>query len=1005
MNRCSQVGTALWLAITIAPTAAAIGEHQLAISDQTPSLIAYTNVNLVAAPGEFNSNAVVVIKDGKIHSVNNNIPAGAKVIDLEGKYLYPGFIDSYSQYGLDWQYSFDESDKPQYQIDRFGSRHPNSAVHSEMVWSDHFSPDKDAAKKWQKNGFTSVHSAWQDGIFQGQGFVASLAQQSDYGLIYQPQSGAWLSFDKGSSPLAYPQSVMGSMALIRQVLAEGQWYKSQQGKPQLAPQQSLQALTQFNKQPAFFKGKHPDDILRAAKLLNNNNAVYLGTGLEFERIPQLKQLSMQLIVPLNFARKPQIDSIYDPAQISLTTLRHWERSPSNLAELAKHKLPFAITLEGLDADKFLPNLRQAMQHGLTAEQALAALTTTPAQFLGLEQQLGKIAPGYRADLVISDGDLFVDGRIEAVVTQGQWQQIAPKHRYAIRGQWQLEWQNQALEMALFVEEGKLKGQFEQGETVLTLNKLNASQAELSFQLDTAELGGEGTATVTLNGNRDYLSGYALLSSGERIEVSAKRGGENDAKADDVEPLAPLVSRQTYPNVAFGQPQPVKAQSLHIKNATIWTSTEQGNLLNSDVLVRQGKISKIGQNLKTPSGYQVIDASGKHLTAGIIDEHSHIAIHGGVNEASDNISAEVHIGDVLDPSDIHIYRALAGGVTSAQLLHGSANPIGGQAQVIKLRWGADADGLKFTQAPPSIKFALGENVKQSNWGDDFKQRYPQTRMGVEALLRDGFQRARNQQQAQQDYDDLSRSAKKRTVAPKPDLRLNTVLEVLNNERHIHVHSYVQSEILMMLDLAAEMDFKVQTFTHILEGYKVASEMAAAGTSASTFADWWAYKFEVYDAIPQNACLLNEQGVLTSINSDSRDLIRRLNQEAAKSMMYCGMDEQQAWQMVTLNPAKQLKVDHLVGSIETGKQADLVLWSANPLSVYARAEQTWIEGASYFSLAQDKQQRDAVANERAALLAKVMADSSPASAGIWLTPEPVPAWHCDSAGQTAHANHSH
>ena len=302
------------------------------------------------------------------------------------------------------------------------------------------------------------------------------------------------------------------------------------------------------------------------------------------------------------------------------------------------------------------------------------------------------------------------------------------------------------------------------------------------------------------------------------------------------------------------------------------------------------------------------------------------------------------------------------------LHGSANPIGGQAQVIQLRWGVSQEALKFKAAPASIKFALGENVKQSNWGDNYTSRYPQSRVGVETTIRDAFQAAKEYKAAWAAYDDLSSSEQKRTVPPRVDYRLQTLVEILDNKRFVHTHSYVASEILMLIKLADETGFKVTTFTHILEGYKTAKEMAAHGASASTFADWWAYKMEVKDAIPTNTCLMADQGVVVSVNSDSPDLQRRLNQEAAKSVKYCGMSEEEALKMVTINPAIQLKVDQKVGSIAEGKQADFVLWSDHPLSVYARAMQTWIDGTKYYDRNVDMTLNAGIESEKQQLIQK-------------------------------------
>jgi imidazolonepropionase-like amidohydrolase len=388
---------------------------------------------------------------------------------------------------------------------------------------------------------------------------------------------------------------------------------------------------------------------------------------------------------------------------------------------------------------------------------------------------------------------------------------------------------------------------------------------------------------------------------------------------------------------------------------VWTCGPQGVLEDADVAISGGKITAVGKGL---SGATVIDCTGKHITPGILDEHSHIAISRGVNEGTHALSCEVRIGDVLNPDDVNIYRQLAGGVTASHLLHGSANPIGGQLQLIRLRWGADAEGLKQAGAKPTVKFALGENVKQSNWGDNFTERYPQTRMGVEEIMRDAFASAR-------EYEARRKKASVGGTPVRRDLQLDALVEIVNGERNIHCHSYKQSEILMLMRLTEEFGFHVGTFTHILEGYKVAREMKQHGVHASSFSDWWAYKFEVYDAIPQNPAIMHEQGVVVSINSDDAEMARRLNQEAGKSVAYGGVKEEDALKFVTINPCIQMETQKQMGTLEAGKDADVVVWSGNPLSNLTRCERTFVEGRQLFSLEQDKQLRERDARLRSLL----------------------------------------
>ncbi len=383
----------------------------------------------------------------------------------------------------------------------------------------------------------------------------------------------------------------------------------------------------------------------------------------------------------------------------------------------------------------------------------------------------------------------------------------------------------------------------------------------------------------------------------------------------------------------------------------------------------------------------MNAKGLHLTPGIIDEHSHIALWSGVNEGAQASSAEVKMGDVIWPEDINIYRQLAGGVTCSQLLHGSANPIGGQSALIKLRWGQNAEGMKYQNADGFIKFALGENVKQSNWGDLNSVRFPQTRMGVEQVYKDFFTRAK-------EYNTALTSNTPKKVTVRKDLELEALAEILNKKRFITCHSYVQSEINMLMHVADSFGFKVNTFTHILEGYKVADKMKAHGVSASTFSDWWAYKNEVMDAIPYNSAILTKVGVNTSVNSDDAEMARRLNQEAAKAIKYGGLTEVEALKLATLNPAKMLHIDDKVGSIKVGKDADIVLWTDNPLSIYAKVDKTFIEGKIYFDREQDKKLQAYIKNERARLIAKLMAEKQKGGAVTKFKSKRRGLYHCET-----------
>lgn len=992
------------------------------IRDNSAQLLAFTGAVVHTEPGKTLTNATVLVQSGKITAVGTDlkIPAGFQQINVAGYHLYPGFIDLYSQYGVEKAAATSHgslSDGPMYQNARKGGNAVNAAIHAEQRWADSFSPNADDAKAYQQQGFTVVQSARQDGIFRGQALLASTGKGLPGELILKADGQHFLSFDPGSSKQSYPSSLMGSIALVRQTLADAQWYQHAYGKTdwrlfrEPAPfNAALAALGQLNQSGLVFEISNERNLLRADSLLKEFNlpkVALVASGYEYVRAAEVKKTGRNLIVPVAYPAAPSVGKLDDQLDVSLADLRHWERAPTNPAALEKAGVNFALTTHKLDdKTKFWPNVRTAIKYGLSTEKALAALTTVPAELIGMPGQLGRIASGYQADLVVSKGDLFKDGEIVATWNRGVETQFKPLQNADVAGDYALNIGGKALTLNLSGALGKVEGKVvpaaksadKDADKEAKLENLSVDKQQVQFGFSLKDLdAGDGVALFSGVMAGNLLQGTLQLPDGSQQALTLSRQAAvakvDEKKADD----SSLLSQLSLPNQAYGLMSSPQRQNVHIKNATVWTSDKAGKLENTDVIVRNGVFTDIGKNLKTPSGFVEIDATGMHVTAGIIDEHSHIAIESGVNEGSDAVTSEVHIGDVLNPDDINIYRGLAGGTTTAQLLHGSANPIGGQAQVIQLRWGVSQDALKFKAAPASIKFALGENVKQSNWGDNYTSRYPQSRVGVETTIRDAFQAAKEYKAAWADYDDLSSSEQKRTVPPRVDYRLQTLVEILDNKRFVHTHSYVASEILMLIKLADETGFKVTTFTHILEGYKTAKEMAAHGASASTFADWWAYKMEVKDAIPTNTCLMADQGVVVSVNSDSPDLQRRLNQEAAKSVKYCGMSEEEALKMITINPAIQLKVDQKVGSIAEGKQADFVLWSEHPLSVYAKAMQTWIDGTKYYDRNVDMTLNAGIEREKQQLIQKVLKapeDRKAGSGGEMKKPEPI--WHCEDNG---------
>lgn len=981
------------------------------IHENNPTLVALTNATLVTEPGERIENATLVIENGRIRSIerNNRAPAGSRVVDATGYTIYPGFVDAYSGYGVEEpgeRSRGGRSSAPVYSNQREGGNASNAAIHAEKLWFETVTADGSAARTYIEQGFTSVQSVRMDGIFRGRSTSISLADQLPNDIIYRSQGAHVASFDKGSSNQQYPNSLMGSIALIRQTLSDANWYAQSSGLNTLEGtvefNSALESLRNLNSERVIFEASDDLNLIRAHRVFSEFSVPVtgVGSGFEYARLNEIKNSEMDLILPINFPAAPSMEGQFSELDVSLADLRHWERAPGNPAALEQAGISFSFTMHGLDNQKlFWSNIRKAIEHGLSERQALAALTVVPANQAGVSDQVGRIAPGYRADLVVANGNLFDDAKIVSVWLQGEESEIEPMHPVEFTGNYELAFEGQLLDFSV-TESGRLNGELATTDgTEISLREFRQEDDKIMFMANLSALNREGTFRFELQRESlSTLTGRAQSSSSAIVNIHAtSKQAETSAEvtADPQESgTTEYISNLTYPNIGFGRPSQPEQVNVHIQNATIWTADEQGVLENADMLIRDGRIQRIGHDLSTPRGYEVIDATGMHVTPGMVDEHSHIAISQGVNEGTEAVTAEVRIGDVVNPDDIHIYRSLAGGTTVAHLLHGSANPIGGQGQAIKLRWGEDAEGLKFGETPATIKMALGENVKQSNWGDLYRIRYPQTRMGVSAIMRDFFQAAAEYQEAQERYADLSRSERRRTAAPRPDYRMQALAEILQGERFTHVHSYVASEVLSLLDVAEDLGFRIQTFTHILEGYKVAEELVEHGAGASTFADWWAFKFEAYDAIPFNACLMMEQGVLTSINSDSNDLQRRLNTEAAKSVRYCDMDEHEALKMATIYPATQLKIDEYVGSLTAGKHADFVLWNEHPLSAYAQAQQTWIEGRRYFDREDDIARREAIAQEREQLIESVLNSGAAAQSGaLGGYRQSQPEWHCN------------
>ena len=628
-----------------------------------------------------------------------------------------------------------------------------------------------------------------------------------------------------------------------------------------------------------------------------------------------------------------------------------------------------------------------MKHGLSEQMALKALTWNPARILGIDDQVGQISSGSLANFLITSGPLF-DKRTTLFENwvKGKKHTVNALDEIDIRGNYGLNIAGTAYDLKVKGTQQKPIGKLSvDGDTIQISTKLKQEGTLVTISFTANDTVHKGL--VRLSGKINYKSGLwdgnGQLADGSWVAWAAIKREPFTPKKKDTKKDSITVGKVIYPFIAYGRDTVPQAGTVLIRQATVWTNADTGILDRFDVLIRNGKIERVEKNIPSEPDMVVVNGRNKHLTPGIIDEHSHIAISKGVNEGGQAVTAEVSIGDVINPDDVNIYRQLSGGVTASQLLHGSANPIGGQSALIKLRWGALPEEMKIEGADGFIKFALGENVKRSRSSNN--KRFPSTRMGVEQVFFDAFIRAKEYEAGMGQPEDVTR---------RRDLEMDAVLEILNEKRFITCHSYVQSEINMLMNVADSMGFRVNTFTHILEGYKVADKMHKHGVGGSTFADWWAYKFEVNDAIPYNAALLHEQGVVVAINSDDAEMGRRLNQEAAKTMKYGGVSEEDALKMVTLNPAKLLHLDDRMGSIEVGKDADLVLWSDHPLSIYAKAEKTFVDGICYYDIEEDKKMRQEILAERTRLVTKMLLAKKAGADTQKPKPKAEELYHCDT-----------
>jgi len=1028
-----------------------------------------TNARITVEPGVVIDQGSLWIQDGKIVAVGTSLRAneGLRVIDLKGKSISPGWIDA----GL-------ETDLPEFAPNQ-GSPH----------WNSEITPQRSVAnsvetlaniQKLRRAGITTALFAPKEGILKGTSAAAMTADAPPAANLIRADVAMHvrLTVSRSGGRNNYPSSPMGAVALARQTFLDSQWYDSalraHLGAPDSLKPESNAALEAIQKhiqagKPFIFDTFNEQYVLRADSFAKEFGlkALLKGTGQEYQLLEPIAKTGRTLILPVNFPKPPNVSTLEAVLETELEELMHWELAPENPARLDRAGVPFVLTSSGLsDPAEWLPQIRKAIARGLDPNKALAALTTKPAELLGIADQVGKIRPGLWANFIVSKGDLFAeDSRIEEVWVRGTPPANSFKNDHDISGLWdvaildvrsptnpkpsfepfQLSIKDSTKKIAASIllppapaaepapapaaaaepaaaptaepaaAESKPKSESKPqateeklqsprwAELTLTASLKAKALATKSTNAEAPQTAPSGVALLsmallaaadtppTLLGSIRLADGTELIVRGTRSASQPEPNREGDTKKatkqeSDKEKTNASLSTLRYPFASLGfESTPEQPNLLVIQNTTIWTCGPQGILRDADMIVRQGKIEAIGIDLQVPAGATIIDGSQFEISPGLIDCHSHMATDSGVNEGTQAVTAEVRIGDFINAEDVTLYRQLAGGLTTANILHGSANPIGGQNQVIKLRWGHAYEDLKFQSAPAGIKFALGENVKQSNWTDVNRTRYPQSRMGVEQIFRSRFLAAK-----EYDRDWKAWSASHKGLPPRRDLELEAIAEILRGERWIHCHSYRQDEILALIRVCDEFGVKIGSLQHILEGYKVADAIAKHGATASTFSDWWAYKLEVYDAIPHNGALMHNQGIVVSFNSDDAELGRHMNHEAAKAVKYGGLDPHTALQFVTLNPAKQLRIDNRVGSLEIGKDADFVLWNGSPLSVRARCEQTWIDGRKYFDRQLDAQMRIRDGQLHRQLVQKVLDSGETAGDRSSLADDPSRLW---------------
>ena len=948
------------------------------IRDNGTGFHALVGARVVTAPGQVLDGATIVIRNGLIQRVGRNMqpPAGARVWDLDGLTIYPGFIDAHADLGMD---AVPEGGD-------VGPTHWNPQVRAWFSTTMNLQDDADRRAALRSQGFGTALVVPKQGIFRGTASVVNLGDTGVRDRVLRPDlaqaMGFQRSFQLGG---AYPNSPMGTIALMKQTFMDADWYVrawgayEASGRAFLPPETSaaLAALEDAVRgdQPIVFETGSEEEYLRAHKLAAEYgvDAWYRGSGQEYRILDVLRGRTDPLIIPLSFPDAPNVNDPESALNASLADLRDWYLAPTSPAQLAGAGVRFAITSDGLSSlNEFLPNLRIAVARGLSTVDALAALTTTPAEWLGLENTHGTIQEGKVANLVVSEGDLFTEeATVRDVWVHGQAYGVTRPPQIDPRGTWRIasddEW---GFEAALRLEGplNRLRGSIDiagpDGATInLASAEVVAETGRIEVRFDGEDLDYEGVALLAGSVRGEEFYGWTSLPNGANPSFRGSRteAYEGAARGTVAMNVPEIDLPFIRPMMEFGRSAiPEQPAAVVVRNATVWSQGPLGQMENADLLVQAGKVVAVGPDLDAPRGAMEIDATGKHVTPGLIDPHIHAGVS-AVNESGFAIVPEVRMGDVVTHNNIWMYRQLAGGLTTAHIKHGSANPIGGENVFVKLRWGSLPEDLKLEGAPRTVKFALGENPKRR------EGRYPDTRMGTQEIIRDHFLAARDYEREWQRWE-----ASGEGIPPRRDLRMEAILDILNQELLISSHGYRADEFLALVRLAEEFGFRVQTLQHGIEAYKIAPELAASGVAAVVWSDWGGFKMEAYDASVYNARILIEAGVVTSLHSDNNEISSRMNWEAGK-LLRTGLTHEQALSTVTNQAAKAVAIDARVGSLEVDKDADFVIWSGNPLSQFTRAEQTWVDGRRYFSLEEDAAMREQIDRERTQLIQAILSIS--------------------------------